>query len=129
MKRREFLILASAVSAIGPALKSAAAGGGDHLIVSGPASNYAADGVYSAFRDLGFFLVRREGKLFAVSSHCTHRSCKVKAEQDHTFLCPCHGSTFGPDGKVLTGPASKNLPILSTAVNGKGHLTVNVPSR
>jgi len=72
----------------------------EKTINAGPAAKYAADGVYSRHRDMGFFIVRKGEKLFAISSYCTHRKCKLAAESDRSFYCPCHGSTFDPDGHV-----------------------------
>lgn len=48
--------------------------------------------------------------LHAVSPACTHMKCSVGwnlAEQ--SWDCPCHGARYSPDGKVLNGPASKDL--------------------
>src|SRR4051812_12063518 len=78
---------------------------------AGPAGTYAADGVYEGFRGQGFFLVRQGGRLFALSSICTHRICKLDVEKDHSFHCPCHGSNFDPNGKVTEGPAVRDLPV------------------
>src|ERR1700730_14419452 len=128
MNRRKFLFLTTGASAFGPALKSAAAAGKERVIDAGPVSKYAAEGVYPGFRDLGFFVVRKQGKLFALSSICPHRACKLKPERDHSFSCPCHGSTFAPGGKVLTGPASRDMPTLASAVNEKGRMVVKVPA-
>jgi glycine/D-amino acid oxidase-like deaminating enzyme/nitrite reductase/ring-hydroxylating ferredoxin subunit len=53
----------------------------------------------------------RAGFLHSVSAVCTHLACNVAwnmAEQ--TWDCPCHGSRFTPDGKVLNGPAISDLP-------------------
>lgn len=50
------------------------------------------------------------GELHAVSPVCTHLKCSVawnNAEQ--SWDCPCHGSRFSYDGKVLTGPADHDL--------------------
>ncbi|MEX2589878.1 MAG: Rieske (2Fe-2S) protein [Chitinophagales bacterium] len=48
------------------------------------------------------------GKYSAVLAECTHRKCTVKP--DGTELkCPCHGSRFSIEGKVLKGPADKDL--------------------
>ena len=41
------------------------------MIDAGPLTNYASDGLYEAFRDLGFFVVRKGAKLIALSSYCT----------------------------------------------------------
>ncbi len=50
------------------------------------------------------------GAVHAMSAVCTHLGCDVawnSAEQ--TWDCPCHGSRFGPDGKVVNGPAVADL--------------------
>ncbi len=51
-----------------------------------------------------------EGKLHVCSAICPHLGCIVAwnpAEQ--TWDCPCHGSRFRPDGKVIAGPAEAGL--------------------
>jgi menaquinol-cytochrome c reductase iron-sulfur subunit len=70
--------------------------------------------------------VFREGKVFhAVSAVCTHLGCTVRAEAlsqpetievggapmrvTHGFACPCHGSRYAGDGKVVSGPAPRPL--------------------
>jgi len=93
---------------------------------AGPVGNYATDGVYSAFRNQGFFIVRRGEKLFALSAICTHRKCKLDPEPDRSFHCPCHGSTFDANGHVTGGPAPRDLPVLATSINGSGQMLVTV---
>ena len=56
--------------------------------------------------------VRRdeEGALHALSARCTHLGCLVAfngAEQ--VWECPCHGSRFDVDGRVIQGPAVRPL--------------------
>ncbi|MGW8990994.1 FAD-dependent oxidoreductase [Streptomyces zhihengii] len=47
-----------------------------------------------------------DGSLNAVSARCTHLGCLVAFnEAEVAWECPCHGSRFGVDGKVLHGPA------------------------
>lgn len=101
----------------------------ERVVDAGPVGNYAKDGVYDRFRDHGFFIIRRDGKLLAISAVCTHRDCKLTPEPDHSFYCGCHGSTFDANGKVTEGPAKRDLPFLSTQVNDEGHLLVHVFAR
>lgn len=50
------------------------------------------------------------GKLFCVSTVCTHMKCDVAwNEAERSWDCPCHGSRFAPDGEVLNGPAKVPL--------------------
>jgi Rieske Fe-S protein len=128
MTRQQFLLLTTSLATgCQTAQPDHAASGGaaGRVVDAGPAEQYAADGVYENFRSQGFFLVRKGGKLFAVSSWCTHRKCKLEAEPDRTFYCPCHGSTFDPSGHVTEGPAVRDLPVYAIRTEG-GRLMVTV---
>ena len=55
------------------------------------------------------FLLRQSADNYsAVLMECTHKACEVQpfGKQLH---CPCHGSEFTNTGKVLEGPAVKDL--------------------
>lgn len=48
--------------------------------------------------------------LSAVNPTCTHQACTVEWKTGtKIFACPCHGSKFSPNGKVLEDPAKKPL--------------------
>ena len=94
---------------------------------AGLLSEYAAHGVYDAFRGDGFFLVRREREIIAISSVCTHKGCKVRPQADRSFLCKCHGSRFDPNGKVINPPARRDLPRLKVALGANKHVLVRLP--
>jgi carotenoid phi-ring synthase / carotenoid chi-ring synthase len=51
----------------------------------------------------------QSGEEEAVSLRCTHQGCLVKPEADGRYRCPCHGSRFDKQGKVLQGPAQQDL--------------------
>jgi len=41
---------------------------------------------------------------------CPHMGCALKWNaQEHSWDCPCHGSRFGEDGKVLDNPATDDM--------------------
>lgn len=96
------------------------------LINAGPINDYSREGVYDAFRNQGFFIIRRGDSLLALSSTCTHKKCRLKSQPDRTFYCPCHGSSFDKDGRVLRGPAVRDLPVFETSME-TGQLQVRVP--
>jgi len=66
-----------------------------------------ADGQPVLVRYPGVEVYRDEaGGLHAVSLRCTHLGCLLRFNAAETsWDCPCHGSRFDVDGKVLEGPA------------------------
>ena len=54
---------------------------------------------------------------YAIGTTCTHLGCTVawKAEQKQ-FVCPCHGSQYDAQGRVVHGPARRNLGLLTVVV-------------
>jgi cytochrome b6-f complex iron-sulfur subunit len=55
-----------------------------------------------------YVLARGNGEFGALSPICTHRGCTVEVQSDR-LVCPCHGSTYDRDGRVLKGPAQRAL--------------------
>jgi len=45
--------------------------------------------------------------LTTTEPRCPHMGCALKYNrQEHSWDCPCHGSRFAEDGRVLEGPAN-----------------------
>jgi len=128
INRREFLILTAGFAAGCSSAGVNSVVSKEQIVNAGPAGNYSAEGVYSKFRDRGFFIVRKGEKLFALSAICTHKFCKLIAEPDQSFYCKCHGSTFDPNGKVTQGPAKRNLPTFPVFANQSGELIIKIPA-
>jgi ubiquinol-cytochrome c reductase iron-sulfur subunit len=57
---------------------------------------------------------------------CTHVGCPLGLYEQttHHMLCPCHQSTFdiANSGRVVFGPAARDLPQLAITVDGEGYL-------
>ena len=128
MNRREFLIvLGSTTAAVAVAdtawAEDVAAG---TVLDAGPLDSFEQEKVYDQFRDQGVLLIRRGDDVFALSPICTHKGCKVRPQDDQSFLCKCHKSRFDPDGKVLNGPAKTDLLRLKVKVSPDRRVLVKV---
>lgn len=66
------------------------------------------------------------GGYLAYSKLCTHAGCPVCCfeTRDGQVVCPCHKTAFDvlTGGKVLSGPAARDLPQLPIEIDGDGHL-------
>jgi glycine/D-amino acid oxidase-like deaminating enzyme/nitrite reductase/ring-hydroxylating ferredoxin subunit len=52
----------------------------------------------------------KSGKVTEFSAKCTHLGCTVAWNPlEKSFDCPCHGSRFFYNGKVINGPANSDL--------------------
>lgn len=66
------------------------------------------------------YLVIQQGPVIAtygIKPICTHLGCTVGWQADqHRFVCPCHGSEYDPEGRVVKGPAPRSLPLMTVVV-------------
>lgn len=133
-ERRDFLGLASlwsAAAAVGVALIGALRlpmpsvfPESNSRVKLGPLSNFLGIPVTPIPEQRLWVFADEEG-LYAVSSVCTHLGCIVSRQEDGRYFCPCHGSRFGPTGKVISGPAPRPLVFLGLAVAPDGQLVVD----
>ena len=54
----------------------------------------------------------------ALSLICTHQGCSMNYDSNNSVLfCPCHGSMFDMNGKVLQGPATQPVKKYTVTVS------------
>jgi cytochrome b6-f complex iron-sulfur subunit len=63
---------------------------------------------YTFLEEHKLFVYRDHEGIKAVSAVCTHLGCILEKSSDG-FECPCHGSCYNDEGKVLSGPAPRDL--------------------
>ena len=93
--------------------------------LAGSPDDYPVNSV-TYLQDQQVYIVRTDKGMWALSAVCTHLGCitQWKPESDQ-IACPCHGSKFQPDGKVIAGPAPRPLPHYSINLAADGELLVN----
>jgi glycine/D-amino acid oxidase-like deaminating enzyme/nitrite reductase/ring-hydroxylating ferredoxin subunit len=58
----------------------------------------------AAYRD-------EKGEIHALNPVCTHAACIVNWNaEEKSWDCPCHGARYDIEGRVLNGPAERDLP-------------------
>ena len=77
------------------------------VLVSVPVSDIPPQGAL-VYRDQRLALLRDSSGFYALSLVCTHLGCTVTVSSGH-LSCPCHGSEFDRQGRVLKGPADRPL--------------------
>ena len=75
-----------------------------------------------------YVLALNDRRYAAVSPICTHLGCTVEIEQAR-LVCPCHGSTYDREGKVLRGPAEEALASYRTALTSDDVLIIELRAR
>jgi nitrite reductase/ring-hydroxylating ferredoxin subunit len=67
-----------------------------------------------------------DGRVQAWSARCTHLGCRLDRVIDGAVVCPCHGSRFDEQGRVLNGPAARPLQPLPVQAEASGGWTVRL---
>jgi cytochrome b6-f complex iron-sulfur subunit len=85
-----------------------------------------SEGSVSYVEEHQIFVLREEEGLKCVSAVCTHLGCTVTWDDAYgKFICPCHGSAFDRDGRVLKGAAPRPLDWFKVALTGDGRILVD----
>lgn len=82
--------------------------GSAFVMADGGEQNAAGDPTF------GGFVTRDGGQLHVLAITCPHLGCSYMFNDGKKhFQCPCHGSEFGLDGRLLKGPATSPLSHLT----------------
>jgi cytochrome b6-f complex iron-sulfur subunit len=61
---------------------------------------------------------------YGINAICTHLGCVVPWNaSENKFVCPCHGSQYNSQGKVVRGPAPLSLALVHANVTEEDTLT------
>jgi len=72
---------------------------------------------------------RNQSSVRFFSAKCPHLGCKISKIENDKLVCPCHGSTFSKEGRILKGPADSSLKEYSYAIDeNSGEYIIKVES-
>ncbi len=92
----------------------------------GPPDAFEDGKVIERFKDQNMWIVRYQGKIYALSTTCTHLGCTPNwLEAAAKFKCPCHGSGFYITGVNFEGPAPRPLERWAISLGEDGQLIVD----
>ena len=133
--RRDFFVRmgvgACAVAAVGSGIVTL-----DYLkpkVLFEPSTSFVAgspldytDGTVRFNKEKKAYVIGAPGGVYALSAVCTHLGCITRYRSDEREIaCPCHGSRFDLEGKVVHGPAPLPLPWLDVTQDAVGNLVVD----
>jgi nitrite reductase/ring-hydroxylating ferredoxin subunit len=133
-KRRDFLAGAAFWTTAG-ALGFAAVGvarmpkpgvlpGPSSLLKIGPPGEYPVSTEPQRVAGQNLFILHDATGYAAVAAVCTHLGCIVAPAADG-FACPCHGSRFSHEGRVVQGPAPSPLAWFELSLAPDGQIVVD----
>jgi cytochrome b6-f complex iron-sulfur subunit len=139
MSRRNFLMTAAATAAVislpvlqgygdeAPSAPTTKPAGGP--VDVGALSSFDKDGITDTWAKTNkLFVIRQDGKLYAVTSICTHRGFQLISHGQDLY-CPKHKSDFSMEGTVIDGPAKRSLPRFAISVDDQKHVIVNTSKK
>ena len=130
ISRRRFIAVASCGCACAATRPSPVLGAEPRPVNIGTRSDYPKDGISDRFVQDGFFVIRRDGRLYASSATCTHMTepLLVDAQDATRIKCSSHGSVFDDEGRAAVGPASQSLARLAISLDAQDCILVD-PAR
>ena len=94
-----------------PTVNGTRVSGGITIAIDGSSPLSAVGSAALVQTSVGDFLVAHtaQNSFVALNAICTHQTCTITGFGNQNYVCPCHGSTFDVNGRVLGGPAPAPL--------------------
>ena len=92
----------------------------EYLATHNPGDRNLAQGLKG---DPTYLVVKGDGLLasYGINAVCTHLGCVVPWNaSEEKFMCPCHGSQYNAEGKVVRGPAPLSLALAHADISEDG---------
>lgn len=74
-----------------------------------------------------YIVINQKEKTTVLLAKCTHLGCKINSIENGKIICPCHGSEYDLEGKIIKGPAYRNLTKIPHKLSSDG-LTLEIES-
>jgi len=66
-------------------------------------------------------------RFISLGAICPHEQCELAwVPEDRQAECPCHGSRFASDGKVLHPPAQADVPTYPVKLDAEGNFVIHL---
>jgi cytochrome b6-f complex iron-sulfur subunit len=99
-----------------PIVNATPLGAGARLTIDGGSPLATVGGAALVQANVNAYLVSRTSAnaFVALSAICTYQTCTITGFSNQQYVCPCHGSTFDINGRVVGGPAPVALHVYTT---------------
>ena len=95
------------------------------IVNAGRPDSYPMDSVTLDVNS-GIYLIHAKEGFFALGAVCTHLGCLTAWKPELGIIaCPCHGSRFDEQARVIGGPAPKPLTWYAVSLSRDGRLVID----
>jgi Rieske Fe-S protein len=98
--------------------------GQSSVVKIGPPGEYPVSAEPQRVPGQNLFILHDDAGFAAIGAVCTHLGCIV-APTPEGFDCPCHGSRFAQDGRVVQGPAPSPLTWYEMSLTPDGQIQID----
>ena len=98
--------------------------GQSSVIKIGPPGEFPVSAEPQRVPGQNLFILHDNNGFASVAAVCSHLGCIV-APGPEGFDCPCHGSRFARDGRVVRGPAPSPLQWFEMSLSPDGQIVID----